>query len=141
MVRLLHRIGLSEVLNVDPRGFYQLDAMQGNGSRQNRLEFIPDPNDQVFNGAHFTPHEVHIQVQVTVIQFLDHTVFNDPAQQFGIHNESGVRIRITLYRHEQFKIVPVPILIRTSAKHFIVLLLAPGRIEQFVGRIKMLYSC
>ena len=137
MVRLLHRIGLSEVLNVDPRGFYQLDAMQGNGSRQNRLEFIPDPNDQVFNGAHFTPHEVHIQVQVTVIKLFNDVLPDNHTQFLYIKNKTGVGMRLPLYGNIQVKIVPMPVFVGTFTKNGIVLLRGPVRIVQLVRCVEM----
>ena len=102
------------------------------------LEFVPDTQYQVLDGGHLALHEVHVEIEVAVIQLFDHPVFDDRTQVFRIHDEACVRTGYALDRDEKLEVVTVPVLVGALAENLVVLLFAPGRIVQFVCGVEML---
>lgn len=102
---------------------------------------MPDLVDQVFNGAKLSLHERNVQIEVAVVQDIDNMCIDELAQEFGINNEPRIRIRTSLNRNQQFKIMPMPILIGTLSKNLVIPFLAPGWIVKLMCCVEMLFAC
>ena len=76
-----------------------------------------------------------------MVQLFDHAVLDDPAQQFGVYDEAGIRIRFSFHGHKQFKIMAMPVVVGTTSENLVVLLPAPIGVIELVGRIEMFYTC
>lgn len=105
------------------------------------MQFVPDTNHKVLDGTHLTLHKVHIQIKIAMVQLLDHAVFNDPAQQFRVYYKACIRVRFTFYGYQQFKIMPMPVIIGATSENLVVLLPAPIGVIELMGRIEMFYTC
>lgn len=114
--------------------------MQLHPLRQVRFQFIPDTHDQVLDGAHLAPHEIHIQIEIAVIEFLNDVFVDEFAEFLGVEDEAGIRIGHTLDGHIQFKIVTMPVCIGAFSKNFLIFFNRPVGIEQFMGCIEMFDS-
>ncbi len=128
------------ILHVDSWCFNELKAVQLHTIGHERGQFFPDAGDQVFDGAHLSPHEIHVEVEVPVVQLFDNAVFDNTAQPFGIHDKPGIRIGFTFYGYEQFKVVPITVFIGAFAEHLIIPFPCPRRVIEFMGGIKMFHS-
>lgn len=134
---------LSKIFHIVPRGFVQANAVEFSRlcyRGQVRCQDFPHLNHQVLAAGQFALHKVHIQVNVLMVQFIDHLPPDHGAQLLKVNNEAGIGIRIAFYRHNEVKIMPVPVFIRTGAEHLAVFFLAPGGIVEFVGGVEMFFS-
>jgi hypothetical protein len=114
-------------------------AARGNGG-QLAMQDSPYLYNQVFATGHFAEHEINIHVQVFVIQFFNHFATDQQAQLFQIDYEARFRIRDTLNRHDEVKVMSMPVFIGTGSEHFHILLLGPVRIVQLVGCVKVFFA-
>ena len=112
--------------------------MEGNPLRHVRAQLFPDGGDEVFDGTHLTLHEIHVQIEVAVIQLIDHIVVYDGTEFLHIVDETRIRIRTPLDGDRQLEIMPMPVLFGTAAEDFFVPFLGPFGIVQLVCCIEML---
>ncbi len=103
-------------------------------------QFVPDADSEILGAGEFAFHEVHVQVQVAVVDAFYDDVFDEVAKGLGIVDEAGLRVWFTLDGDMQLIIVAMPVLIGTLAKNILVLILAPAGIVQAVCGIKILYA-
>ena len=101
-------------------------------------EFVPDGDHQVFNRTHFTGHERHVDVQVTVIQFFNNMFLNDDAEFLDIVHKSGVGIWMSFNRNLEGEVMAMPVFIGTTTENGLVLFFTPIGVEQLVSCIKVL---
>ena len=101
-------------------------------------QLIPDGNSKVFCATHLVLHEFNIHIEVAVIYFFNYLFLDDVAQLFYVKYKSCSRIRLPLYRYQQFIVMTVPILIGAFAKNLFILFVRPVRVVEFMGSIKML---
>ena len=106
-----------------------------------RLQLLPAGDRQVLSAAHFTSHEIHIDVQVPVIHLFDHMLPDQLAEFFHVKNKPGPGIRYSFYGNKQLVIMAMPVLIGTFTKNLFVLLVIPVGVKKPVGCVKMLKSC
>lgn len=93
------------------------------------LQLLPYSDRHVLGGGEFIFHEIDVQVQVPVVYFFDHHILDELAQRFCIENETRLGVWHAFYRDVQLIIMPVPVVVRTFAEYFQVLLPAPFRVE------------
>lgn len=132
---------LAVVFHKDPGRFHQFDTMQFHGGWHKGFQFMPYTCYQVLDRTHLSLHEIHIQIKIAMIELFYDVVPYDPAEKLGIHNEARVGIRFALNCHEQFKIMPMPIIVGATSEDLVVLLPAPGWIVELVGSIEMFNPC
>jgi hypothetical protein len=87
----------------------------------------------MFGADQLMAQKIHVHVQVFVVQFIDHLLLDDGAEDFQIDGITGVRIWRTGHRYEQFIIVTVPIHIGTLAENGQVALFVPCGIPHLMG--------
>lgn len=112
--------------------------MQLNAFRHSWTELLPDGGDQIFDGTHLPLHEIHVQVEVAMIQLVDDMPVYDGTEFLDIIDESGVRIRPSLDGDRQFEIVTMPVFIGAASEDLLVPLLGPLGVIQFMCRVEML---
>ncbi len=125
------------VLYKDPGCFVEFEAMEGNTGGKMRGQFVPDPDHQVFDGAEFPLHEIHIHVQVLMVDLLYDMLLHDHTQFLHVEDETGLRIGVSLDRNIKFKIMPVPVLIGAFAEDLVILLRRPVGIVELMSGVKM----
>ena len=103
-------------------------------------ELFPNSYDQIFGAAHFSFHEGHIKIQVLMIQRFDDMFLDDQTEFLYVKQKPGARIRNALYGNKQIIVVTMPVFVSAGAKDLIIFFFAPGRIVQFMRRIKMFHS-
>lgn len=104
---------------------------------QVRGDLMPNGRDKVLDGTHLPTHEIDIQVQVPVVQLLDHMQVHQGTQLLCIEDEAGIGVRDAFHGDMQLEVVAVPMLIGTLAEHLLVPLPCPGGIVQLVCGIEM----
>ena len=127
----------AEIFHIDPRRFMETDTMETDLRRQMLLQLLPDGDDQVLRRAHLAPHEIHVQVEVLVIQLFDDVFTYDLAQSLDVKDETGIRIWLPLDGHIKLIVMPMPVLVGAFAKDLFIPLPAPARVVEFMCRIKM----
>jgi len=129
-----------KVFYVDTGRFVEFQAVKADACWHIGLQLRPDTLDEVFDGAHLSGHKRHIQVQVFVVQLVNHFLLDYLAQFLYIVHKPGIGVRVSFDGDMQFKIMPVPVFIRATAEHFLIFLPAPGWVKEFMCRVKMFYS-
>ena len=130
-----------EILYVYPRRLDQTQTMEFDTFRHMGLQLLPDAGYEDLDGTHLPLHEINIQVEVPVVKLVDDMPVHDRPQLFYIENEPGFGIGNALDRNIQLEVMPVPVLICASPKHFFILLPAPAGIIEFVCGIEVFDSC
>jgi hypothetical protein len=106
-----------------------------------RGQLLPDGDREIFGAAHLIFHEIHIHVQVFVVQLIDHIFFDELAEFLHIIQKTGIRIRPALDGYIKIVIMPMPVLIGAYPKYGLIPLLAPFRVKEFMRRVKMFLPC
>ena len=106
-------------------------------SGQMGLQLLPDSHGQIFGRTHLPLHKIYIQVQVLVIQFVQHLFFYDLAQLLYIKQKAGIGIGFALDGNKKLIIMTMPMFIGAFAKYSLILLFAPLGVVQLMGCIKM----
>lgn len=95
-------------------------------------------DSKYFCRSHFSFHKINIQIDVFVIQLAGHIYCDNAFKFFKINNESGFRVNLTLYRYEQFVVMPVLVWIGTLSEYFMIMFKAPVITVKFMSCIKPL---
>jgi hypothetical protein len=111
----------------------------GNG-RQVPLKDPPDLNGKVLTTGKFALHKININIQILVIQFIDHLGANQGAEALQIDHKAGFRVRRSLNGYDELKIVAMPVFIRAGAKDFSIPFFRPLRVVELVGGVKVFFS-
>lgn len=97
----------------------------GGDAGQMQLEDLPDFQHQIFAACKLVLHEVYVEVQIFMIEFIDHFAPDHGAEFFQIHNESGFRVGHALDGDDEVKVVAMPVFVRTRSEHFRIFLFCP----------------
>ena len=108
--------------------------------RQTMVKDLPDFNNERLAAGEFPLHKVDVQIEIFVIQLIDHIGPDQCAQLLQVYNEPCQGIGFALDGHNQVKIMSVPILVRTGAEYLNILFMCPGRVVQLMSGIEMLLT-
>lgn len=128
----------AEIFYINAGRLVEFDAVELHGRRQMRRELFPNRDGQVFGAAHFVFHEVDINIQVLMVEPVDHMFLDELAQFLYIVQEAGIGIGRALDRNIQVIIVPMPIFIGAYPEYLLILFPAPCRVKKLVCRVEML---
>src|SRR6218665_2630013 len=108
--------------------------------RQPAGQYLPYFDNQRFTACQLPFHEVDIEVEVLVVELIDHFPPDQSAELFQIHHKARQRIWLALDCHNEVEIVPMPVFICTRSEYFNILLGRPGGIVQLMRGIEMLLA-
>ena len=108
--------------------------------RQPVGKYLPDFDDQRFAARQLSLHEVDIQVEILVVEFVDHFTPDESAEFFQIHNKSRQWVWLALDGYDQVKIVAMPVFIGAGPEYFGIFLWRPGGIVQLMRGVEMLLA-
>lgn len=132
-------MGLSEVFDVDTRGFVEAYTVQeGAVLLDVGLQLVPYGDGEVLGAGEPAFHEVDIEVEVAVVDTLYDDVFDEAAECFGVVDEACIGVGGAFYGDVQLVVVAMPVGVGAFAKYFCVLRFGPVLVVQAVGGIEML---
>ena len=118
--------------------FPEFDGVQVAGATcECGFQPLPDQQNKVLRSwLQALRDEIHIQIQVAVVEVFGDFSTDDVAEFFHVHDESGDRIGPTFYGDVQGIVVAVPVLVGAFAEYFAVLLFGPSVHPKFVGGVE-----
>lgn len=136
------RILVPEIFHIVVFGFHQFHAVQLAAERVHlRQNLVPDGDGHVFGTGHDALQEIHVHIQVFMIEFVRDLCPDDGAEIFQVNKVSEFRIDLAFYGNIKVVIVPVPVRVGAAAENFFVFFFAPVGAEKAVGGIKTLAAC
>ena len=106
-----------------------------------RLQLVEDFHGQYLRGCHLALHEIHVKVDIPMIELIDYIAVDDMLQFFQIDYKSRFRIHFAFHRYKKLIIVAMPIRIGAFAKYRFVLFQCPLLAVQLVCRVKPFTPC
>ena len=133
-----HILLLSVILGVNSLGFPKFEGVQlASLVSQGGYQLLPNQDNKVFSGwLHPGRDEVHVEIEVAVVEVIGDVRMDELAQFFHVHDKSGLRIGPTFHRDMQIIVVAVPVFVGTFAEGFPVFLFRPFWHPEFVGSIE-----
>jgi len=117
MEMVLRFKSFTEIFHENPGSFNQSEFMQHHIGRKMRHDLMPDGRDKILYRTHLALHEIHIQIQVPMIELLYDVPVHQRTEFLGIENETSLRIGLSLYGNMQLEVVAMPVFIGTLAKN------------------------
>lgn len=126
------------VFGINGFGFPKLDGVKLAGKwHQCFRQALPNQNNKVLRGwLHSFGNKIHIQVEVAVIEVIDHVYLDEVAEFFDINDKTCDGIGAAFHCYMEVVVVPVPVLVGTLAKHGTVLFFRPFLHPKFMSGVK-----
>jgi len=126
------------ILRVDRFGFPKFDGVElAGGALEGGIKAIPDEDNKVLGGwLHSLGDEVHVEVEVAVVEVVNDVLFDDDAQFFYVYDESRDGVGHAFDRDVEVVVVAVPISVGALAKDGFVFFLGPVFHPEFVGGVE-----
>lgn len=136
--RLLSPVVLYEIVF----RFYQFDLCQFAAFLLDRTGHnIPKFNGNILSRWQYTFEKRHIQIEVSMVEWLNNILLDDFTQIFQVHHKTCVWVGNAFDRHPNGEIVSVPICVGAFSENFLVFLFGPILIIEFVRGIEGFPTC
>lgn len=129
---------ISIIFCINGLGLPEFDGVQLAGIAFERLvEPLPDEDNKIFGGwLHPLRNERHIEVEVAVVEVLDHLITNDAAELFDVDHEARHRVGPAFDGDVERIIMAMPVLVGAFSESGEVFFFRPGFHPKLVGGIE-----
>ena len=104
------------------------------------VQDAPDLDDEIFAAGQFTGHEVDVEVQVLMVELVDHFLPDEGAQLLQVYHKAGLGVWFALHGDDEFEVVAVPIIVCAGAKDLCIPLWRPLGIVELVGGVEVFFA-